>query len=97
MIVASASVPRLVLGLGPRISPRVESPVDLDRELLRQAERLDAPPKPPDRRMVRRVLIERNAAAAPIRQAIATASSAPESKSPRHCYSSTILNIVSGG
>jgi hypothetical protein len=50
---------------------RVELTVDLGHKLLRQAELLDDLAEPPDRGMVGRLLIERNAAEAPKRQPIA--------------------------
>src|SRR5271165_4787042 len=52
-------------------SQSVELPVHLGKQRLRQAELLDPLPEPPDRRMVRRLLVERNAAKAAKRQPIA--------------------------
>ena len=51
--------------------PRVELAVDLGQQLLRQAQLLDHLAKPPDRRVVRRLGVERNAAEAPERQTVA--------------------------
>jgi hypothetical protein len=66
MMVASTSVPRLMTK-----PMRVELPVDLAQQLPRQAELVDRPAKPPDRGVVGRLHIQRQAAKAAERQPIA--------------------------
>ena len=50
---------------------RVELAVDLGQKLFRQAQLVDALAKAPDRGVVRRLFVERNAAEAPERQPVA--------------------------
>jgi hypothetical protein len=52
-------------------APRVELPIDLGQKLFRQAKLVHCLPETPNRRMVRRLGVERDAAKAPERQPVA--------------------------